>query len=108
METMAKTEAFFTLKDHNENFQNNPKCRLIKPAKPQLGRASKSSLDKINHDIRSKTRVNQWTNSSSVTQWFKSINSKKNITWAKQHTRIAGRDDPRHQESAKTLVVPLR
>ena len=34
METMAKSEAFITLKVHKDNFNNNSKCRLINPAKP--------------------------------------------------------------------------
>eukprot|EP00112_Aurelia_sp_Birch-Aquarium-sp1_P007046 Seg177.1 transcript_id=Seg177.1/GoldUCD/mRNA.D3Y31 product="hypothetical protein" protein_id=Seg177.1/GoldUCD/D3Y31 len=33
METMAKKQAFITLKDHKENFNNSPTCRLINPAK---------------------------------------------------------------------------
>ena len=28
-----QNQYFITLKDHKENFQNNPKCRLINPAK---------------------------------------------------------------------------
>ena len=26
---MKKREAFISLKDHKENFENNPKCRLL-------------------------------------------------------------------------------
>ncbi len=29
IEQMKKREAFFPLKDHKENFENNPKCLLI-------------------------------------------------------------------------------
>ena len=32
IEKMKKREAFITLKDHKENFESNPKCRLINPA----------------------------------------------------------------------------
>lgn len=115
METIARNEAFISLKDHKENFENNPKCRLINPAKPELGKISKSTFDRINDDIRSSTHVHQWTNSSSVTKWFKSINDKKRhtfisfdivdfypsitetlldeaIVWAKQHTTITEQD----------------
>lgn len=31
--TLAKQQAFITLKDHKENFHSAPKCRLINPAK---------------------------------------------------------------------------
>ena len=30
--------AFITLKDYKENFNINPKCRLINPAKSELGK----------------------------------------------------------------------
>jgi len=33
---LAKKTAFITLKDHQENFENTPKCRLINPAKSDL------------------------------------------------------------------------
>ena len=40
-ECMAKRQAFITLKDHKDNFQNKPTCRLINPAKSEIGRISK-------------------------------------------------------------------
>ena len=33
---MKKCEAFIYLKDHKENFENNPKYRLINPAKKRF------------------------------------------------------------------------
>ena len=39
--TLAKKQAFITMKDHKENFNNAPKCRLINPAKSIIGRVSK-------------------------------------------------------------------
>ena len=36
------SEAFITLKDHKENFENNPKVRLINPTKSEVGRISKN------------------------------------------------------------------
>ena len=38
---------FFTLKDHKENFQNNPTVRLINHAKNEIGIIIKITLDKI-------------------------------------------------------------
>ena len=73
---MAENEAFITLKDHKDNFDSNPKCRLINPAKSELGRVSKVILDSINQEIRSATNVNQWKNSQSVINWFKKIERK--------------------------------
>ena len=48
IECMKKREAFISLKDHKENFENNPKCRLINPAKSDSGKISKLILDKVN------------------------------------------------------------
>ena len=76
METIARNEAFISLKDHKENFANNPKCRLINPSKPELGKISKTILDRINNDLRAKTTANQWRNSESVTTWYKAIPDK--------------------------------
>ena len=53
VDTMAKRNAFITLKDHKDNFDSNPKCRLINPAKSELGKVSKVILDEINNKIRS-------------------------------------------------------
>ena len=31
----TERQAFITLKDHKENFINNPKCRLLNPSKSE-------------------------------------------------------------------------
>jgi hypothetical protein len=49
---MKKREAFIFLKDHKENFENNPKCQLINPAKSESGKWSKN--------------LNQWRNTKQV------------------------------------------
>ena len=113
IETTAKRAAFVTLKDHKENFDNHPTCRLINPAKSELGKVSKTILDRINNDIRSRTLVNQWKNSAEVINWFQCIPNKqqytflsfdivdfypsiseslvnKSISWAKTNTEITG------------------
>ena len=74
--TTTKNEAFVTLKDHKSNFGNNPKCRLINPAKSELGRICKAYLDEINTNIRALSHVNQWRNTSTVINWFKNITDK--------------------------------
>ena len=48
IEINEENNCFFTLKDHNDNFANNPQVRLINPAKNELGRISKVILYKIN------------------------------------------------------------
>ena len=59
VETLAPKESFITLKDHKDNFQNNPTCRLINPTKSELGILSKQILDKINKTIIDRTGVHQ-------------------------------------------------
>ena len=111
IEPMARKPAFISLKDHKKNFENHPKCRLINPVKSELGKVSKAILDRINTDTRARTEVNQWRNSSAVTEWFNGINNKPShtfisfnivdfypsisedllnqaISWAKHHTNI--------------------
>ena len=51
-DTMAKQEAFTAVKDHKENFRENPKCRLI--TKSELGKLSKPLLQRVNNDLREK------------------------------------------------------
>ena len=46
-----ESNCFFTLKDHKENFQNNPTVRLINSAKNEIGRISKVILGKINSGL---------------------------------------------------------
>ena len=47
MDVNAESNCFITIKDHKENFLNHPKVRLINPAKNELGRISKTILDKV-------------------------------------------------------------
>ena len=59
VDKLSHNEAYITLKDHKENFQNNPKVRLINPAKSQIGRISKIYIDEINEMILKETKLNQ-------------------------------------------------
>ena len=76
IECMKKREAFISLKHHKENFENNPKCRLINPAKSDSGKISKLILDKINTQLRTILHVNQWRNTQNVIDWFGNIEEK--------------------------------
>ena len=64
---------FVNLKDNKENLANNPKTRLINPAKNEVGRISKVILDKINKSLIESLHVKQWKNTTSVINWFKEI-----------------------------------
>ncbi len=76
IEQMKKREAFISLKDHKENFESNPKCRLINPAKSESGKLSKIILDKINSNLRKILNLNQWKNTQNVIEWFGNIKEK--------------------------------
>lgn len=76
IDCIAEKNAFITLKDHKENFLNDPKCRLINPAKTELGHISKSFLERIVADVTRSTGFNQWRNTSTVISWFNNIPEK--------------------------------
>jgi hypothetical protein len=79
MQINGTSDCFITLKDHKENFENNPKTRLINPAKNQIGRISKEILDNINKKLREHLQLNQWKNTKSVIEWFKNLKNKKQL-----------------------------
>ena len=59
VERMTKNQAFIILKDHKNNFINNPKSRLINTTKSDIGRISKQILEKINKNIRETSKHHQ-------------------------------------------------
>ena len=76
VEVYGKSEAFVTLKDHKEDYKTNPKCRLINPAKSQIGYISKQILQETNAKLRTSANLNQWQSTKAVLDWFDSINIK--------------------------------
>ena len=50
---------------------------MIHPSKLEIGKISKSILDKINNALVENTNVNQWKNSANTIKSFKSIPNKK-------------------------------
>ena len=77
VEIMSRSQAFITIKDHKENFETNTKCRLINPAKSQIGIISRQILQSINAEIRKKTNLNQWQSTQDVIKWFENIQPKR-------------------------------
>ena len=49
----------------------------MNPAKNELGRISKTILDKINVNPRNSLHLNQWKNTLEVIDWFKGIDNKQ-------------------------------
>ena len=78
---LAPKPAYVTLKDHKENFRTNPSCRLINPTKSEIGIIAKKLLDRINTDILRATKVNQWKNTTTVIDWFRRIQPRRNTTF---------------------------
>ena len=76
IEVNGTSNCFITLKDHKDNFENNPTTRLINPAKNEIGRISKVVLDKTNKTLCQKLNVNQWKNTTAVVDWFTVIENK--------------------------------
>ena len=66
----SKNQAYNTLKDHKEDFTNNPKCRQINPCKPDLGKVSKYRLDEITEVVREKSGLDQFKNTQQFLSWY--------------------------------------
>ena len=81
MEVLAEREPFITLKDHKPNFDSKPTCRLINPAKSEMGIVSQKILKKINQEIRATTQMNQWQNTTEFIDWYKELDNKKTRTF---------------------------
>ena len=81
IEKLAEKEAFITLKDHKPAFHDHPTCRLINPSKSEIGVISKHILDEINTSVISKTKINQWKNTTSVLKWFNSLQHKESLSF---------------------------
>ena len=76
VEPIAHKNAYITVKDHKDNFPNNVKCRLINPAKTNIGKISKNILQKKNEIIRTTLSLQQWRSTTDTLTWFKNLESK--------------------------------
>ena len=74
----TRSPAYITLKDHKKNLLSEPMCRLINPAKSEIGQISKHITEKINSSLLEKLIYQQWKNSKAVKKWFKDIKNKGN------------------------------
>ena len=72
-----ESNCFFTLKNHKDNFQNNPTVKLINPTKNEIGRINKVILGKIDSILIKHLKVNQWKNTQNLIKWFIKIDEKK-------------------------------
>ena len=78
--------SFVTLKGHKEKFLNQPTARLLNPTKNEIGRISKHILQNINKTLSEEIKVNGWSNTESVINWFKTYVTY--IYWVKKSSKI--------------------
>ena len=83
MQRYAEKNAFITLKDHKPRFKSHVECRLLNPAKSEMGMVSKQILDHINISLLECTKFNQWKNTDGVLKWFAGITDKQNCCFLK-------------------------
>lgn len=69
-----KSNCFIKLKDHKENFQNNPSVWLTNLAKNELGRLSKFMKETMNKELKHKLNMK---NTEDIIDGFKCINEKQ-------------------------------
>ena len=55
--------------------------RLLNPTKMELGRVSKQLIEKVVSEVREKTGLLQWKNTTSCLQWFDKIQDKNQCTF---------------------------
>ena len=80
VQKFTTNNAYLTLKDHKPNFIEKKPCRLINPAKNQIGKISKLLLQDIIQQIQSTqppATLTLWRNTNEVKLWFGNINNKK-------------------------------
>ena len=83
IEGIAKKTAYLTIKDHKPDFPARLKFRLINPCKSNMGKISKSILDRVNKEVKAATGVNQWRSTGEVLDWFKGLQGKNRLKWLK-------------------------
>ena len=87
LERYSRHEAFVTVKDTKEKFDEKPACnkpsRLIIPSKTDIGKVSRKKLQVINSTIREKTGLNQWLNTMQVLKWFRGLKDKDSLFFFK-------------------------
>ena len=69
----SSNECFVTLKDHKDNFHAHPQCRLINPAKSQVGKISKKILENFVANVKEESGLMLWKNDHDVINWFKNL-----------------------------------
>ena len=74
--TTSENETYNTIKDHKEDFRNNPKCRQVNPCKPDLGKVSKCRLEEIAEIDAEKSGLTQFKNTQGFLSWYNNLADK--------------------------------
>ena len=83
VEVYAEKESYVTIKDHKEGFPHRPTCRLINPAKSEIGRISKNIIEGITSRVRGSCKLQQWRDTQSVIKWFKTLPGRDGMSFIK-------------------------
>ena len=62
---------FITIKDDKSDFKRNPECRLMNPAKTQIGKVSKIIIQDVFASLRRALNIDQWRSTQDCIKWFK-------------------------------------
>ena len=81
MQKHTQSQCYVTFKDHKNNFMDKKPCRLINPAKTDIGKVSKHILENLNKEVREITLLNQWRSTPDVIRWFNNINKRKKMNY---------------------------
>ena len=73
---LNKKDCYLLLKDHKPNFNNKITTRLINPTRTEIGKISKTILEKTNQQIKEKLKLQQWISTKDAIEWFTKINGK--------------------------------
>ena len=104
---------FITIKDHKSNFKTNPECRLINPAKTQIGRISKIIVQEICESLRRALSINQWRSTNDCIKWFEEYEKDNRCSFIKYDIKdfypsITEKTLDRALDLAKEyMVIPL-
>ena len=98
---------------HKSDFKTNPECRLINPAKTQIGRVSKIIVQDICDSLRLALNINQWRSTKDCLKWFEEYDRDDRCSFIKYDIRefypsITERAFDRALDLAKEyMVIPL-
>ena len=71
MEKITERNAFISIKDHKSNFPNKIQCRLINPARNNLGKVAQQIIRSAVTSIKEKSGLNLWMGTNEVLDGYK-------------------------------------